>query len=52
MGLPQQTWVKNTAHGLETHETCAKKFHGVAISKEGDADSLLWHERTHRYYFS
>ena len=36
MGLPLWTWVKKTVHAVETH---------CLSGKEGDADSLLGHEK-------
>ena len=37
MGLPQQTRLKKTVHGVETHGlSCNEKVLGTAVSKEGD----------------
>ena len=48
MGLPQWALVKKTDNGVETHWLSSKeKASGAAISKEGHADTLLRHERTH-----
>ena len=44
--------VEKTIHGVETHWLSRKeKVPGVALSKEGQADCPLEHERTHNYSF-
>ena len=53
MSLLQQTWIKKTFDGVETHWLFGKeKVPSEAVSKEGDADSLLGHEITHHNWFS
>ena len=53
MGLPRWAWVEKTVHRVETHWLSSKeKVLDTAVSKEGHADSILWHERTHHYCFS
>ena len=48
MGLLLWTRVEKTVYGVETHWFAGKKkAPGAVLSKEGDADSLLKHERTH-----
>ena len=48
MGLPLQVRVKETVDGVETHRLSGKeRFPGTSVSKEGHADCLLAHERTH-----
>ena len=45
MGFTLQAWVEKTVHEVETHWLSGKeKVPGVAISKEGDAISVLGHE--------
>ena len=52
MALLLQACVKNIVYGMETHLLSGKeKIPGVAVCKEGYADSLLGHERTHNYWF-
>ena len=46
-------WVEKTVYGVEAHRLFGKeKVPGVAVSKEGHADSLLRDKRTHRYLIS
>ena len=50
IGLPLLTWTKKIAHEVNTHWLSSKKkVLGLAVSKEGHADNLLGHERTHHY---
>ena len=52
MSLPLQAWVGKSVHEVETHRLSGKeKVLGAVVSKEGHADSLLGHERTHHYWF-
>ena len=54
MGSLLLAWVEKTVCGVDTHtESMVKKtFLGVEVSKEGDADSLVGHEKNHHYWFS
>ena len=53
MDLLIQAWVEKIVHWIETHWLSGKeKVQGTVVSKEGDTDSLLGHERTHNYWFS
>ena len=48
MGLSIQARVEKDIHRVKTHRLTSKeKFLGTAFSKEGCADRLLRHERTH-----
>ena len=47
MSLLQQNCVGKSVHGVEMHSVVLKCILGVMVSKEGHADSLLKHERTH-----
>ena len=50
VGLPQRAWLEKTVHEVETFWLSDKeKVPVTAISKEGDADNFLGHERGHRY---
>ena len=50
MGLPLQTWIEKTVYTVETHWLSSKeKVPGIAVHKEGHADSVLGHERIHIY---
>ena len=52
MGLKPWAWVENEVHGVETHWlSCKENILGAVVSKEGYADSVLRHERTHHYWF-
>ena len=52
MDLPQWAWIKMTIYRMETHWLFGKeKVPGAAASKEGHADSVLEHERTHFSWF-
>ena len=52
MDLPLQTWVEKTAHGKKKDWISSKeKVRRAKVSKEGDADSLLGHWKTHYYLF-
>ena len=42
ISLPHRAVVENTVH---------EKVAGKTVSKEGHADSVLKHERTHHYWF-
>ena len=46
MGLSQRAKLEKTVHNVETHRLSDKeKFTNSAVSKEGHADSVLWHKR-------
>ena len=52
MGLSLWTWVKKTVHGEETHWFSSKeKVQRAVISKEGNVEGVLGHEKTHHYWF-
>ena len=52
MGLQQRARVENTVHWGEISSLCGKeKVSGAAVSKEGYADNLLGHKRTHYNWF-
>ena len=51
-GFPLQVWIGKTVHGMEIHRFPGKeKVLGAEAIKEGHADSLLEHERTHNDWF-
>ena len=51
IGLPLQTWIEKTVHGVETHWLATKeKVPGAAVCNN-DAEGLLGYERTHDYWF-
>ena len=53
MGLSLGAWVKKTVDREETQLLSGKeKVLGTAVSKEGHADNLLEHDRTHHNWFS
>ena len=44
IGLPLWAYIEKTFHVVETHRLSSKeKVVGAAVTKEGDADSLLGH---------
>ena len=45
---PSQKYTMKWKHWLSNRE----KVLGVVVSKEGDAESLLWYERNSHYWFS
>ena len=50
-GLNKNLILEETDHGLETHWLSAKeKILGTEVSKEGQADNILKHERPHHYW--
>ena len=52
MGLSLLVWIEKTVHEVEIHWLSSKeKVPGTAVSKEGDADSVLGQERRHYYWF-
>ena len=58
IGLPLQACGKKTAHGVETHWPSAKKkkekkktVPDAAVRKKGCTHRLVWHEKTHYYWF-
>ena len=47
MGFPLRAWVEKKVYGVETHWFSGKeKILGIAVRKEGHADSPLGDERT------
>ena len=51
MGFPLEAQIKKTIYGVETYWLSSKGVPSTRVSKEGLADSLLGHERTHHYWF-
>ena len=52
MGLPLWASVEETVVGEETHWLSGKeKVPDAEVSKDGDGDSPLWHERAHHNWF-
>ena len=48
MGLPLRVWVKKKVNWVERHWVSGKeKVPDTDVSKEGHADSLIDHEKTH-----
>ena len=46
MGLPLHTWVEKTVNRVETPWLSGKeKVRDAVVSKEGDADNVLGHEK-------
>ena len=53
MGLPQQACLKREfMEWKHSDSPVKKKVLGAVVSKEGHADSLLEHERTHHFLIS
>ena len=53
IGLLLWDWMEKTVHRVETHWLSSKeKVLGAVVSKEGHADSVLGHEKTHHYWFT
>ena len=52
MGFALRASVEKITCGVETHWISGKEnVPGAVVSKEGNADGLLGHERTHHYWF-
>ena len=48
ISLSRRVWVEKTVHRMEAQN---KKVPDAAASKQGHADSLLEHKRTHQEWF-
>ena len=52
-GLPLQACIEKIVHGVKIHWLFnIEKVPGAVVSKEGHAESILGHEKTHHYWFS